>query len=376
MTGTGPRPGSFAVRRAAESDASVLMELFATAFGKRRDERTALWKYFENPHGRALTYLARGVGDGEERERDGGAYSYVPRRFRLGRRAFLGMQASDAMVDPAFRRRGIFTSLDDRAAADAAAAGAAFAFAVAGRRSMRGFLRNGWRVIGTYRTHVALLDPAALARRRAPGWLSPAVGAAGRLLGLLGRVRPADDPAVRPLRDPEEVDRRFDDLFERRAPALGLVGVRDAAFVRWRYLENPTGRHRLRVLEEGGRLRGYLVFERTRTIDRHRAWIVDLLADCAEVEDRLVRAAFHEWLEDGVEVAVFQALPHPALRSLLRRHGFVPHPRKRPFRTATPFIVRALAAPDDLAGGALLDPAAWYVTDGDRDVEYVSPEEP
>jgi hypothetical protein len=70
---------------------------------------------------------------------------------------------------------------------------------------------------------------------------------------------------------------------------------------------------------------------------------------------------------------MLSTLPCPRVAAMLRRNGFFAHPRATPFRTATPFIVRVLRDDLEPRPSILLDPAQWYVFDGDRDVEHVSP---
>jgi hypothetical protein len=354
---------SFTRRTATPADAESLIGLFNRAFHKSKDAATASWKYFGNPHGRSFTLLA------EDDAKVGGAYSYVFRRAAYRGRPFLAAQASDAMVDVDFRRRGIFTAFDDDAAADAAARGVPVCMAVAGRQSMHGFLKNGWRAIGTYRQYLAVLDPAALLRSR----LGPLAGVAAAPLSLLLALS-----GRRPARAPVEgievgVVGRFepwvDQLFARVAPELPIVFARDAEFLNWRFVDNPTRKHRILVARRGGEPVGYAVIES----GAGRGYVVDLLADGVAAEDALLRAALARFAAEGCGLALLSTLPCERLARALRRNGFFPHPRKTPFRTATPFIVRVLREDLDPDPDALLDPTQWYVLDGDRDVEHVSP---
>jgi GNAT superfamily N-acetyltransferase len=155
------RTGGLTVRTAGKADAERLIGLFNEAFRKAKDARTAHWKYFDSPHGVSTTLLAEGP-----RGEPAGAYSYVYRRFTYRGAPVEIAQASDAMVSPSFRKRGIFTGLDDECAETAGRRGVPACFATAGRQSHHGFLKNGWREIGPYRTWIALFDTRrSLARR-------------------------------------------------------------------------------------------------------------------------------------------------------------------------------------------------------------------
>lgn len=355
----------FAVRRAGADDCETLIGLFNRAFTKEKDAQTARWKYLESPHGRSRTYLAEDGGV------SGGAYSYVYRKMTWNGAPFLGTQASDAMVDVAFRKRGIFTALDDECAKECAQEGVPVCFATAGRQSMHGFLKNGWKEIGTYQTYLAVLDPAALLRARLPGPLAMVGGAVlGALLKLTGRMRTlavASEFSVRPI---ERFDERFDDLWRRAKDRLPMAGCRDSSFLNWRFVDTPTRKHRALGVTRSGRLAGYAVYEWSFG----RGYVVDLLGEDEAAEDAALSAALIALRGQGNAMAFFSTLPCAVTSALLRRNKLFAHPRKRVFRNATPFIVRVLR--DDLTPPpqTLLDPQSWYVLDGDRDVEHMSPE--
>jgi len=359
--------GRFETRTATKADASTLIGLFNRAFNKQKDARTAEWKYFGNPHGASYTLLADDAG------KTGGAYSYVFRKATIEGVPFLATQASDAMVDVEFRKRGIFTSFDDAAAKHCAALGAPVCYAVAGRQSMHGFLKNGWKAIGTYQQYVAVLDARRLLARRLPeplatggGLLLAAALAVTRRRAKRGRVEGLD------VRRVARFDPRVDRLYAEVAPSLPIAFVRDMAYLDWRYVGNPTKKHRVALAERGNELLGYVVYE-TAADPLNRGYVVDVLGKDSATEDALLRFVFDEFASEGISLVMLSTLPCPRVAAMLARNGFFPHPKKTSFRTATPFIVRVLRAEGTPPPTVLLDPTRWYVFDGDRDVEHVSP---
>jgi len=372
--GTAPKEGAdpsrppqkgFSIRRAGEDDCEALIGLFNRAFTKQKDASTARWKYRESPHGESRTYLAEDEGV------SGGAYSYVYRKMTWNGVPFIGTQASDAMVDVAFRKRGIFTTLDDECARACGEEGVPVCFATAGRQSMHGFLKNGWKEIGTYQTYLAVLDPAGLLRGKLPGPLASLGGAlVGGLLRLTGRMKTLGVSPEFTTRPIDRFDDRFDDLWERAKDRLPLAGVRDSGFLNWRFIDTPTKKHHSVQVERDGRLAGYVVFEWSFG----RGYVVDLLGEDEAAEDAALQAALIALRDEKNPMAFFSTLPCAVTEALLRRNKLFAHPKKKAFRNATPFIVRVLR--DDLTPGpqTLLDPREWYVLDGDRDVEHMSPE--
>jgi hypothetical protein len=98
-----------------------------------------------------------------------------------------------------------------------------------------------------------MLGDLASRRRELPGWPSATEG---------GWEPPRSPPATGALRVStwsEEHAERWDELWERRL-APSLTGTwRDAAYLRWRYVEHPRFAYAVRVAEDPGGLRGVAV---------------------------------------------------------------------------------------------------------------------
>jgi GNAT superfamily N-acetyltransferase len=88
-------------------NASDILGLFARSKDPSLTADVYGWKHLENPHGIAATWTAR--------ERKGGrlvgSVSLLPRLRRFDKGSHRGGQLVDAMVDPDYRRRGVFTQI-------------------------------------------------------------------------------------------------------------------------------------------------------------------------------------------------------------------------------------------------------------------------
>lgn len=353
-------------RDASVDDLAEQRRLFNACFGKHKDVDTFRWKYHDNPHGAALAKLACNAA-GEVV----GAYAYVPRRFLRDGQPVTLMQASDAMVDPSARRQRIFTGLDDIVCAESGEAGVPWAFAYSGRLSYNGFLRNGWVELGHARIwRWRFASRRSLARK-------------GRLGPLAARFAPLVDAAVLRRRNARLAEhgalvaaltrvQRFgpeaDLLFDEAAPRRGLVGVRDSAWLNWRYVDTPTGRAECYALRspDGQRTDGWLVAE---FHDGH-GFLVDLLARDDATRARLALAFTVLAHARGMQEATALVCDHHPLVGDLRDVGWEPARGDLAFRDTFPFIARACRA--DAPEGDL-DLARWWLADGDRDAEHMSP---
>ncbi|MCB9897153.1 MAG: GNAT family N-acetyltransferase [Planctomycetes bacterium] len=353
-------------RDADERDLADQRRLFNACFRKDKGEDTFRWKYLDNPHGRALSLVAC-ASDG----RVVGGYSYVPRRFLRDGEPVVLMQASDAMVDASARRQGIFTGLDDLVAERAGARGVPLAFAYSGRLSYDGFLKNGWRLLG----HARIVRYRFRARRGLlrRGRLGPLLAVGAPLLDALWTRRDdrrwrAHGHDVAALTRVQRFDASFDDLFAAAAPRRGLVGVRDAAWMNWRYVDTPTRRAECYALRspDGTRMDACLVLE---LVDGH-GYVVDHLARDEAVRERLLTAATAFLHARGAEEATALLCEHHPSAPVLERLGWAASRGDLPFRDVFPFIVRVCR---DDADPSDLDLRRWHLADGDRDAEHMSP---
>ncbi|MEX0827501.1 MAG: hypothetical protein WD005_00965, partial [Haliea sp.] len=152
-------------------------------------------------------------------------------------------------------------------------------------------------------------------------------------------------------------DERFDRLFEASAPTSGIVGVRDARYLNWRYRDNPLYESHVLMSEQGGRLQGYLVFTESGGMlnvkdvfpPGNSSSVRDLIAEAIRLGyRRRVASISFTALEGNPVLPLFEEFGFR-----LRQDGsqmFAYAPAASPIRE---MITRA---------------ESWYLTVGDRDV--------
>jgi predicted N-acetyltransferase YhbS len=350
----------WSVRPAQPQDEARQAEIFNLCFRKQKDARTFAWKYRDNPDGPAISRVACDAQGAVV-----GGYSYVPRRFRRDGRPLVLMQASDAMTVPEWQGRGIFTGLDDLVCAEAGRQGVPWAFAYSGRISLKGFLRNGWQLIAhapVWRLRFRSRRSLGRAGRMAP-LLVPLAPVMDVVLGWRARRLPSASSEVQRL---ERFEPEADELSEACVPERGLFGERRAAWLNWRYVDNPTRRQECFALRWKGRMDGWLVAE----FVEGNAFLVDHLAR-TEAARAVLLAAFAEMArERGMEEATALLFEHHPAVPLLGALGFARRrSRAKAFRDMFPFIVRA-CRPDSPQEDLAI--ARWNLADGDRDAEHMS----
>jgi hypothetical protein len=207
-------PASLLLRWINRDDYGLWLPLFRTCFGREMSQRQWDWKY------RGST--RRGVGvmhDG----RLVAFYGGMPRDLSAQRALWRGVQVGDVMVDPEFRgrlgRRGPFHMAASTFLEQMLSKGAAFdlGFGFPNERAMR--VAQHLKLYRAVDEVVELSWPADPAKR-------------SRF--LVCRSVSAEEA----LRDG---DRLWQDM--KRALGSAIAGVRDRAFLSWRYADHPAHTH-------------------------------------------------------------------------------------------------------------------------------------
>ncbi len=237
------------VRSYRSGDETEILELFHAAFPHdRRSLEKWRWRYVE-PGGPFLSLAM----DAEERIATHHGAFPVPMVDATGANphGFEAFQAGDTMT-----ARGADRSGTRRTTSLARAIQHFYCRHCAHRVGfVYGF--NAGRIHRHYLRHIPgtrLLEPAAYrvleleaGRPRARGFWRRAVDGV--------RVERVVNPG------PE-----FDELFRRVAPTYGLLAVRDAARLRWRYRDRPESDHFLLAVRRRGRLLGWGAFQRRNEV--------------------------------------------------------------------------------------------------------------
>ena len=194
------------------------LSLYERTYGKAMPPDVFDWKYVGHPHGQPVVWTVSAAGGSWV-----GAMVLQPRRYRDGEHTLLAGQLVDLMVDPAHRRRGIFSAIVHRIVAEHRQHGFHLVFTIpaTGGMSIGGFRSVPFlRKVGALRSYRRLWRARSQeGRRLRSDRLAAAVGPLVRLW-LASRDRLRAEPL--PVRMGEPFDFRRDGL------------VTDEEWVRWR----------------------------------------------------------------------------------------------------------------------------------------------
>jgi hypothetical protein len=351
----------YAVRAAEPSSvAPDVTALLARNLGATcTDPRRRLeWFYLEGPFGPGIAHLL----EHSDAAAGGGSQSVgcmglgVRRYWRDGKPVDVAV-LGDLAVDQRHRSLGPAMMLQ-RATRAYAQSHFDVCLAYPNAKAKPVVLRLGFHELGGMSRWVVPLRFSAHMRRRLPAAVAAAAGfmldvAAealwkGRHLRARRRYR---------LREADEPDARFDQLDDRARALFPMTSVRNAAFLRWRFLRRPGGtpvRFYNLVASDGAELAAYAVVEREGPIAQLR----DLFGRDADAIGLLLDILLPRLRREGAEAAWFSYLGPSWLDSVLRNRGFVP----RESRCVVIDAGRTPSPPPDL-----FDPTRWYLTEADED---------
>ncbi|MDQ1336986.1 MAG: family N-acetyltransferase [Thermodesulfobacteriota bacterium] len=349
------------IRDYRKGDEAQILALRQCVFGDldpvRLMPETWQWQFRDNPAGEPAWALA------EEQGRIVGQYAVIPTRFVVQGQETCFALSCDTMIDPDYRRQGLFTALARHVYQQIESEGRlAAVWGFPNEASLPGFTRHlDWRLLTVFPLRVAPLRPLTLLRTclglKNPGNMpagrkgDPVAPACANIPGL--QVEPVT-----------RFDKEYDELWGRHRGIAPVIQIRDAAYLTWRYAGIPDFGYRPFAIRSGGRLLGYMVIRTLGLMGHFFGVLTDLFP--FPVRDplttmQLFRLARNYCKDQGAEFMtclLSQADPTFFKAAGLRTVPAILNPRKWHFGVRY--------APQDAP--VLGPPENWYLTYGDTDM--------
>jgi hypothetical protein len=329
----------------------TVLALWRTGFVHAGSPEAKLtWYYDRNPEGPpALRFLSL-----RETGRPVGVATIGRRRMRTPGGELVAGFLADFIVEPG--HRGLFPALHlQREVLRHGTQQHRILFGLPNTASEAVVKRAGYRRLGTVVRSVRVLRTGSYLARRMPGWLAAIAGfAADRVRLAADAIADRVYPALR-VEWLEAPDASFDDLWLRTAARPYVIGVRDRAYLHWRFVEYPYARHRFAAVRgPGGQLLAYAVCH----VEGPALVIADFLYDAAPPAEgalpKLLLALARDGWERGLRSLSVDFFGAPHVQQYLSTLGM----RARSERS----IYAAFAAPEGLD-----EASHWYVTAADED---------
>ena len=307
------------------------------------------WFYLGGPFGPSLLQLLNHGGAAI------GTCGVGARRMLWQGREIRAGLLADMAVDARHRTLGPALMLQE--ALIAAAAGRFdLLYGFPNRKSLPVVKRLGYAVLGELSRHARVLRHADYLRRRLPRWLA----------ALLGSVLDAERALLDSLRTlpgrgvtmawSERADPRMDALWQASPHGRGLLGVHDAAMMRWRFDQSPLAdvRYLLLVDRRDGALRAWFACEcEDRVLQVRDYWSE---RGVEGIDHRLVLALVRAARREGCASITLECAAPAVGMAGWRRAGFV-------LREGQPVVGKWLGDAPAPAGLA----RDWHLTEADAD---------
>ena len=305
------------------------------------------WMYFENPAGPAVVWAGKHEG------RLVTSFAITPKRVQFGDDVVLCGKTMDMFTDPAYQGLGLIRAVTTRVFAGARGRGIDMWYVTPSENSYPIF-KDKWHYPEPFHVNcvVKVLDYSvtlgAAFKPRLVGTL------AGSVLDLGARLRMRNPAQSFDVSEEQAFGPETDDLWA-RSRGYRVALVRDAAYLTWRYVENPD-RYDIFKFFGGPDLRGILVTKLTRRRGIVVGEIVDVVAGPADAEVRraMLGHALSRFRDQGCAFAQAWAIEDCPWEGDLRAAGIGRRRRKMAF----------LLSPD-APRPEFYDSDAWFLTQGD-----------
>ena len=310
------------------------------------------WLYGDNPHGRALTWLAIESATGEAV----GCTSIFPRRVMVAGRERLGSIGGDCYIEPRVRRRGLATRLHVVSFEGMRRAGIEFMYGPPTPNNLGALVKAGSRLVTSYRRWVRPLTSHGAyqaAFSRVPTKFEARL--AGLPIMMLDRLTRSDARGFT-VSEVFEFGGEFDALFAAAAPTHAVACVRDRHYLNWRY---RSGNQKALAMRRDGELVGFTTLEKSA----NEAAVMDIFcANDARLMDALLRLVIEYATAWGCTRLHLRVTEGCATARRLLRHGFIAR-EERGFQVAV--------NETDAQAATLLAPTSWHLTEADQDLETI-----
>lgn len=246
------------------------------------------WRYLQNPH-LEKPLIALAVENGQV----AGFRAFVGQPFRLKHQPVMVFSPADAVVNPAFRRMGLFSKLNRALIANVErdiSIPACILNLSSNRLSTPGYLKLGWQSVGSPKRFAYCLCPL----EKGLG-----CGSGGKTAGTTVEVS-------------DELHARELSLgWQQRVEASLLTPLHDEHWYRWRYSE-PRKTFLYAYARAGGRLQGWLIAE---PAGKHQIVVLEHSAESPAMLRLLIRATARR---AGAIVVRFRLFADTASRQVLK----------------------------------------------------------
>jgi GNAT superfamily N-acetyltransferase len=320
-----------------------------------QDATYIAWRYEQRPVALKpiIVFASNDAGDKI------GSLSVIPHEYVINGDKYTVGILGDISVNKNWRGRGVTEAMLNYLSALPAWQQLETCIVLPNESAARPLQRADWHTITRLSRYVKVLDVNAALQRwlgptRVANWLAFLSRHILRLLSIEILLKRHPEYAWEAADSP---DGRVDRLWRELDKQGTVIGVRDSAYLTWRYAAHPTARYRIFYLLKQSQVCGYVIFQ----LSEDRCIIEDWLCD-GNSQYTVLLSLFVKYLREHQAASSISIMINEAhaVKTVLHQFGFI----KR--RDQLRFMIKSHGGRSNT--GILSTAGAWFLTSGDKDV--------
>lgn len=297
-------------------------------------------------------------------------YVNIPVKLSLKGSPANGGITIDLLVDPNYRRQGLFKVLGRSAIDDLEKSGMDFQLAFPRREKVHnGFInRLNWKKIGDLSMLVKPMDlMAVLEKKISNRCVTKIMEWSGRTLETFSnKISFGRKKNKFTFRLIDNLPEKINDLSRIFITEFPISIIRDKAYLEWRYIQKPAENYKILGIFDGDDLMGIIVLKIKRAFSLDVGFIVDILSVLDnEVIDSLIKEALKLFSKERAGFCASIMTKNNIYYRSLRKNGFFSVPRKiNPMK----YILDAHIGSEKIDKKFFYEINNWFITIGDWDI--------
>lgn len=316
-------------------------------------------QYFDNPAGDALIELAIDPENGVL----AGQYVVQPAKVRVFGRDTKCVISLNTLTREAYRGQKVFTILAERTYKRAAEEGFEFVYGAPNQNSYPGFIKKlKFRDIHHFPLYARPLNIKHMVQERMNKRALAALIAPAQLF-FPNNARSCGE-ICELTKDNIAI---MDAFWERIKDKYPVMGIRDAEYVQYRYIDVPRRKYYPYISVVDGDIVAFAVGRIREVAGFQTGMIADFLfiPGFENEAKKLIKVLTKRMKDEGASLSACVILSNTAETKILKRCGYY-HVPDRLLPQPTPLILRSLR--EDINDNRLSDIDNWFFTTGDYDV--------
>lgn len=315
-------------------------------------------EYFKNPSGNAIVKLAYD----EDNKVLAGQYVINPHKFYCFGQEENAALSLNTLTKKEYRGQGVFTGLANDAFQQAKEENFSFCYGAPNPNSHPGFIKKlGFSDLCTMPLFVRPLKVSQMVKEKTNTFLSVLCYP----LNLFSLVRKVRDNNI--VEIDEQNVQMMDDFWNSVSNKYRVIGIRDAKYIKYRYLNVPTRDYHPYVYLVEGKPVAFVASRIRKVANMTTGMIADFIfVDGYEKQAiKLIKYITKKNKELGAGLSGCIMLSHSREVKILKKAHFVKCPNKL-LPQPTPLIIRIFD--EKLIEKGIMDIKNWFFTTGDYDV--------